>query len=82
MSTLRAAPSAAYYGSEQNDANTCALCHEVNGRWLGNTLGEAEAEYPTGGYARCLGRDRCRGQVVAVWRGGADSSEWIEKEPV
>lgn len=68
MATLRSAPEAAYYGSEINDANTCDLCAEVDGRWLGNSVAEAEAEYPTGGYIRCEGRDRCRGQVVAVWR--------------
>jgi HK97 family phage portal protein len=68
MGTLKAAPDAAYYGSEEMDGNTCDLCAEVDGRWLGNTVSEAEAEYPNGGYINCLGRDRCRGTVVAVWR--------------
>lgn len=61
-------PVPAYYASEKNDAHTCVLCREVNGRWLGNSIAEADAEYPNGGYVRCLGRERCRGDVVAVWR--------------
>jgi len=61
-------PTPAYYGSEQNDGNTCALCREVDGRWLGNTLAKALEEYPTGGYIRCLGGERCRGTIVATYR--------------
>jgi HK97 family phage portal protein len=61
-------PVPAYYASEKNDAHTCVFCKEVNGRWLGNSIAAAEAEYPSGGYVRCLGRERCRGTVVAVWR--------------
>lgn len=64
----RDVPVPAYYASEKNDEHTCKFCHEVDGRWLGNTLAAAESEYPSGGYVRCLGRERCRGQVVAVWR--------------
>jgi hypothetical protein len=61
-------PVPAYYASERNDAHTCVFCKEVNGRWLGNSIAEADSEYPSGGYARCLGGIRCRGEVVAVWR--------------
>ncbi|MGH3381355.1 MAG: phage portal protein [Actinoallomurus sp.] len=61
-------PVPAYYASEKNDAHTCVFCKEVNGRWLGNSIAAADAEYPSGGYVRCLGRERCRGTVVAVWR--------------
>jgi hypothetical protein len=68
VATMRKAPVTAYYGSEINDANRCGPCAEVDGRWLGNTIAEAEAEYPTGGYIRCAGRDRCRGHIVAVYR--------------
>lgn len=82
MEGSKSAPSPAYYGSEKNDRNTCSPCKDIDGKWLGNTMAEATAEYPDGGYRECLGRERCRGQVVVVWRGGSDRSKWIEKEPV
>lgn len=75
-------PSPAYYAQEILDKNTCKWCREVDQRWLGNTIAEARREYPAGGYVRCAGGPRCRGMVVAVWRGGSDRSKWIEKEPV
>lgn len=64
----RAIPSVAYYGSEKLDRNTCGPCREIDGRWLGNTWQDVLRDYPTGGYERCEGRDRCRGHVVAVYR--------------
>lgn len=78
----RALPSVAYYGQEVNDANTCRYCREIDGRWLGNSIADARRDYPAGGYVRCEGRERCRGMVVATWRGGADREGWLEKEPV
>lgn len=80
--TFAAGPDAALYADEILDKNTCSRCREVDGRWLGNA-GDAMvlATYPTGGYVHCLGRWRCRGQVVAVWRGGSDWRKWIEKPP-
>lgn len=61
-------PSVAYYGQERLDTNTCRFCREVDGRWLGNSIAAALAEYPTGGYVRCEGGPRCRGMVVSVYR--------------
>lgn len=61
--------------------HNCRYCREVDRRWLGNTFTEALAEYPNGGYIRCEGGTRCRGMVVAVWRGGADRKGWLEREP-
>jgi hypothetical protein len=58
----------AYYANETLDANTCRNCAAVDGRWLGNSLEEVERTYPNGGYIDCLGRERCRGTVVAVFR--------------
>lgn len=80
-------PSPAYYGSEQLDGNTCALCREVDGRWLGNTLADALTEYPTGGYVRCLGGERCRGTIVATYRPKTNDNPnpdepGYEKQPV
>ncbi len=69
MNTLLAAPTAAWYASEQLDKNTCGPCAAVNGKWLGNSIIEnVNRLYPTGGYIDCDGRDRCRGQVIGVWR--------------
>ncbi len=69
MNTLRAAPTAAWYASEQLDKNTCGPCSRVNGKWLGNSIiDNVNRLYPTGGYVDCEGRDRCRGMVVGVWR--------------
>lgn len=68
ISTLLAAPSAAYYSSEVLDGRTCKYCAAVNRRWLGNTLAEANALYPRAGYIDCEGGIRCRGTIVAVWR--------------
>lgn len=66
MDTLRTAPTARYYASEHNDANACEPCSEVDGREYVD-LAAAEVDYPTGRYVDCLGRDRCRGQVMPVW---------------
>lgn len=63
-----AAAAADFYASEVLDANTCAPCRAINGAHLGDHVSDGYADYPTGGYVDCLGRDRCRGVVVAVWR--------------
>ncbi len=69
MNTLLAAPTTAWYASEQLDGSTCGPCRRVNGKWLGNSIIEnVNRLYPTGGYVDCEGRDRCRGMVVGVWR--------------
>lgn len=54
------------YASELLDGNTCANCAAVDGREYA-TMAEAEADYPTGGHAECLGGPRCRGTLVAVY---------------
>lgn len=73
MNTMLAGPSAAIYGSEQMDRNTCKPCRQINGKWIGNSddpdiTAKVEAVYPNGGYKNCLGGVRCRGTLVAVWR--------------
>ena len=74
FTTLLSGPTAALYASEKNDKNTCKPCAKVDGRWLGNSDGldfsQIEKVYPSTGYVDCLGRDRCRGTVVGVWRKG------------
>jgi len=67
--TMRAAPQAAYYANEVLDKNTCKNCREIDGKWLGNNLMvDVPKTYPMSGYVFCLGRQRCRGMVSAIWR--------------
>jgi HK97 family phage portal protein len=67
--TYRAAPTAAYYANEILDKATCKYCRQVDGKWLGNDLlKDVALSYPMGGYIHCLGRQRCRGMVSAIWR--------------
>lgn len=68
--TFSRGPAGALYASEQMDSNTCQPCRAVHGRWIANTddLAPLFKLYPAGGYVDCLGRWRCRGTVVGVWR--------------
>lgn len=83
--TMLAGPSAALYAQEVNDRHRCGPCADVDRKWVGNSDDPARpwlALYPVRGYIACRGRDRCRGQLVAVWRGGKDWKQWVEMEPV
>ncbi|HKO86542.1 MAG TPA: hypothetical protein VJ140_18740, partial [Actinomycetota bacterium] len=51
---------------EVRDKNTCQPCKDIDNRKF-DTLAEAEAEYPFGGYRKCDGRSRCRGTYVPYW---------------
>ncbi len=54
------------YSSELLDTNTCENCVAKDGtEYL--EIGAAEIDYPTGGYKDCLGLERCRGTLVAVY---------------
>lgn len=68
--TLSRGPVGALYASEQMDSNTCKPCREVHGRFIATTdnLAPLMKLYPVGGYIDCLGRWRCRGTIVGVWR--------------
>jgi phage portal protein BeeE len=66
LATLDAAPTATYFASEVLDTNTCAKCRKVEGKRY-DTLAESKEDYPRGGYKDCLGGERCRGTVVAIW---------------
>ena len=82
--TARAGPGVALYASEILDKVTCSYCRAIDRRWLGNVDDPAQPwllTYPVRGYVDCKGRDRCRGQVRYVWRGGSDEKKWIEKAP-
>ena len=85
MLTARGGPGAALYADEILDNRTCKYCRAVHRRWLGNLEDPSEPwtlTYPVRGYVDCLGHDRCRGQIVYVWRGGTDWTKWVEKEPL
>lgn len=58
----------AIVADETRDANTCDACRDVDGRRF-DTLTEAQAAYPFGGYRDCAGRARCRGTLNVVWKG-------------
>ena len=51
--------------SEVRDGSTCAACLDVDG-FVYDDVEAATHDYPTGGYALCLGRERCRGVLVLV----------------
>jgi hypothetical protein len=77
--TMLGGPEAALYADEVLDKNTCGPCRDVNRKWIGNASDTSPSlVYPVAGYVGCLGRWRCRGQVVAVWRGGDNWREWVE----
>ncbi len=63
-------PQIVYSSSEVNDANTCAPCHDVDGEVYPSWIA-AWVDYGGGKYRGCLGRDRCRGTVVATWNPAA-----------
>lgn len=62
------------YASELLDENACEECTAVDGTEY-ESLEAAEADYPTGGYANCLGGPRCRGTLVAVHVDEAEPSQ-------
>lgn len=57
------------YASELLDGATCVNCEGVDEKEY-DSLSDAEADYPTGGYKSCLGGPRCRGTLVAVYTEG------------
>lgn len=78
--TIMGGPEAALYADEILDSNTCGPCADVNRKWIGNASDPMPPlVYPVAGYVDCKGRWRCRGQVIAVWRGGDDWTKWIEQ---
>jgi HK97 family phage portal protein len=70
LATLTSGTSGALYASEAMDSNTCKPCRAVHGRFICTTddLAALFKLYPVGGYIDCLGRWRCRGTFVGVWR--------------
>lgn len=74
--TFKTGPVGALYASEQLDTNTCKNCKAIHGRWICNTDDQTPLYklYPHAGYVDCLGRDRCRGTVVGVWRKGSEDA--------
>lgn len=65
FAVMQDAPPASYYASELLDDATCAACEAIDGTEY-DSLEDAEADYPTGGYLDCEGGVRCRGTIVAV----------------
>lgn len=60
------------FADERLDVHSCEPCFQVHGTLLAR-VGSGDYTllrrlYPVRGYIDCLGRDRCRGTVVGVWR--------------
>jgi HK97 family phage portal protein len=69
LATLRIAPLASYFASEELDRNTCGPCKELHGTEF-DDLEQADKTYGEGmgtGYWGCKGWPKCRGTVVASW---------------
>lgn len=62
------------YASELLDSNTCGPCTDIDGTEY-QTVDDADADYPTGGFMDCEGGDRCRGTIVAVYGESAPTLE-------
>jgi hypothetical protein len=56
------------FASEILDRNTCRNCIQIDGQRMSRE--DAARLYASGGYVNCLGRDRCRGTVVATYSTG------------
>lgn len=54
------------YSSELLDDNTCENCTAIDGTEY-SSVDDTFDDYPTGGYFDCLGMERCRGTLVAVY---------------
>lgn len=54
-----------FIASEVNDPGRCEPCSKIDGTRFGDYT-EAKAAYPAGQYVACLGRDRCRGILIAT----------------
>jgi hypothetical protein len=68
FAVLRKTPVAQLKASETLDRSTCPPCRALDGTTF-KDLAAAEAAYGNGPYVGCKGGIRCRGQVVAVWKG-------------
>lgn len=64
--TMRRNAPTSIYSSELLDEATCDECAAIDGEQY-SSVDESTADYPTGGYADCLGMERCRGTLVAVY---------------
>jgi hypothetical protein len=56
----------AIYASEIMDGNTCPRCAAIDSHKY-QSMEDAKADYPHGGFAACLGGTRCRGTLVFMY---------------
>jgi hypothetical protein len=61
------------FSSELLDSNTCSACIAVDGTHY-QDVEAAAADYPTGGFIGCEGRERCRGTLIKVYRSETPST--------
>jgi hypothetical protein len=65
---FEAGPAARFTAVEVLDAVVCRPCAQVAGREYAS-WGDAVKDYPAGQYRACLGRERCRGFLIATYLG-------------
>lgn len=65
VTALAEVPYRQIYSSELLDSSTCGPCSLIDGTSY-DSLDEALADYPGGGYRACEGGERCRGTLVAT----------------
>jgi hypothetical protein len=66
LATFRAAPAGlTFVASEASDRNACEPCRREDGTRY-PSLADAIRAYPAGRFRGCLGRDRCRGRLIAI----------------
>jgi HK97 family phage portal protein len=63
--------------TEVLDSATCIYCIEINGTVFGYSddpaaVAASLAAYPVGGYINCLGREKCRGTLIAQYETPAE----------
>lgn len=71
--TMRRNDAEELYASELLDTSTCKNCRAEDGKEF-DSVEDAEADYPGGGYMACEGGERCRGTLVAVYGEEAPSA--------
>jgi hypothetical protein len=67
FTAMEGAPDATdFYASDVNDINVCDPCKAEDGDHF-PTLAEARRDFPAGGFLGCLGGNRCRCTIVAIY---------------
>lgn len=72
LAVAPAVPRVRFYASEVLDKSTCKPCKNIDGEELPSIDAALLAYGGNGGYLGCLGRERCRGMMRAIWDNEVD----------